>query len=60
MKHHYQKKEDFYSHLIIEYITSAGYVHKNCKIRKGFDRKKIGENHDLYVQGVLLLLADVF
>ena len=40
MKHHYQKKEDFYSHLNMEDITSAGYVHKNCKIRKGFDRKK--------------------
>ena len=27
MKHHYLKKEDFFSHLNMDYITDADYAH---------------------------------
>ena len=49
MKHHYLKKEDFYSH-----YSHAKRVYKDLEI------KRLGEYHDLYVQGNTLLLANVF
>ena len=50
------KKEDFYSHLNMEYITDAGYTHA-----KGvrFQKKKAGEYYDLCVESDALLLTDV-
>ena len=54
------KKEAFYSHLNIEDITDKDDVHAK-RVCKDFRFKKLGEYHDLYVQGdTLLLLADVF
>ena len=53
------EKEDFYSHLNMEDITDADYVHAK-KVSKDFEIKDLGEHHDLYVQGLTLLLADVF
>ena len=53
------EKEDFYSHLNMEDITDADYTHAK-KVCKGFETKKLGEYHDLYVQSDTLLLADVF
>ena len=46
------EKEDFYSHLNMEDITDAAYVHAK--------RVCEGLYHDLYVQSDTLLLADVF
>ena len=53
------EKEDFYSHLNMEGITDADYVHAN-RVCKEFEIKNLGEYHDLYVQSDTLLLADVF
>ena len=53
------EKEDFYSHLNMEYITTADYAHAKG-VCKDFEIKNIGEYHDLYVQTDTLLLADVF
>ena len=43
----------------MEDITDADYVHAK-KVSKDFEIKDLGEHHDLYVQGLTLLLADVF
>ena len=51
--------EDFYSHLNVEDITDADYVHTK-RVSKGCEIKNVGEYHDLYVQSDTLLLADVF
>ena len=48
-------KEDFYSHLNMEDITDADFVHAK-RVCRDFER----EYHDLYVQRDTLLLADVF
>ena len=53
------EKEVFYSHLNMEDITDADYVHTK-RVCKDFKIKKIGEYHDLYVQSNAFLLADVF
>ena len=53
------EKEDFYSHLNMENITDADYVHAK-RVCKNFEIKNLGEYHDLYVQSDTLLLADVF
>ena len=53
------EKEDFYSHLNMEDITDANYVHAK-EVCKDFEIKNLGEYHDLYVQSNTLLLADVF
>ena len=53
------EKEDFYSHLNMEDITDADYVHPE-RVCKNFKIKKIGEYYNLYVQSDTLLLADVF
>ena len=51
------EKENFYSHLNMEDITDADYVHAK-KVCKDFEIKNLGE-YDLYVQSDTLLLADV-
>ena len=43
----------------MEDITDADYGHGK-KVCKDFERKNLGECHDLYVQSDTLLLADVF
>ena len=53
------KKEDFYGHLNMEDINDADYAHAK-RVCKDFERKNLGEYHDLYVQSNTLLLADVF
>ena len=52
------EKEDFYSHLNMEDITDADYVHIK-RVCKYFEIKNLGEYHDLYVQSYTLLLADI-
>ena len=53
------KKEEFYSHLNMEGITDADYVHPK-EVSKDFEIKNVGEYHDLYVQIDTVLLAGVF
>ena len=53
------ENEDFYSHLNMEDITDANYLHEN-RVCKGFEIKNLGEYHDFHVQGDTLFLADVF
>ena len=53
------KKEIFCSHLNIEDITDADYVHTK-EVCKDFSIKDLREYHDLYAQSATLLLADVF
>ena len=53
------EKEDFYSHLNMEDITDADYVHAK-RVCKDLEIKNLGEYHDLYDQNNTLLLADVF
>ena len=52
------EKEDFYSHLKMEDITDADFVHGK-RVCKDFEIKNLGEYLDLYVQSDTLLLADV-
>ena len=49
------EKEDFYSHLNMEDITDANYVHAK-EVCKDFEIKNLGEYHDLYVQSDKILL----
>ena len=53
------EKEDFYSHLNMDDITDADYMHtkRDCK---DFKITNLGEYYDFYVQSNTLLLADVF
>ena len=53
------EKEDFCSHLNMDDITEADYVHtkRDCK---DFKITNLGEYYDFYVQSNTLLLADVF
>ena len=48
-----------YSHLNMEDITDADYVHAK-RVCKDFEIKNLGEYHDLYVKGDTLLLADAY
>ena len=50
--------EYFFSHLNIEDITNADYVHAK-RVCKDFEIKNLGEYHDLYIQRDTLLLAHV-
>ena len=50
------EKEDFYSHLNMEDITDADYVHTK-RVCKDFEIINLGEYHDLYVQSDTLLLV---
>ena len=43
----------------MEDVTDADYAHAK-RVCKEFEIKTLGENHDLYVQSDILLLADVF
>ena len=43
----------------MEGIADADYAHTKI-VCKGFEIKKIGDCHDLYVQSDTLLLVDVF
>ena len=42
------EKEDFYSHLNMEIITDADYVHTK-RVSKDYEINNLGEYHDLYV-----------
>ena len=53
------EKENFYSHLSLEDIIDADYVHAK-RVCKDFEIKSLREYHDLYVQSDTLLSADVF
>ena len=53
------EKEDFYSHLNMEDITDADYVHPK-RVCKYFEIKNLEVYHDLYVQSDTILLAEVF
>ena len=52
-------KETFYSELNLEGINDADYVHVK-KVWHAFEIKSLDEYHDLHVQCITLLLADVF
>ena len=52
-------KEDFYSGLNMENITSVYYRHAK-RVYKKFKINNLCDYHDLYVQSDTLLLADVF
>ena len=43
----------------MEDITDADYMHAKT-VYKDFQKKKLGENHELYIQNDATLLADVF
>ena len=53
------EKEVFYSHLNMEDITDADYVHAK-RIYKDFEIEKLGEYDDSYVPSNTLFLADAF
>ena len=53
------EKGDFCSHLNMENITDANYMHAE-KACKDFEIKNLVEFRDLYVQSNLSLLADLF
>ena len=53
------EKVDFYSHLNMEDIGDANYVHAK-RACKDFEIKNFGKSHDLYVQSDTLSLADTF
>ena len=55
----FPEKEEFYSHLNMEDITDANYVHTK-RVFKDFEIKNIEEYHDLCVPSDALLLPDVF
>ena len=42
----------------MEVITDAGYMHGK-RVCKDFQKKKLGEYHDLHLKNDALLLADV-
>ena len=52
----FPEKEYFHSHLNMEYISDADYMHAK-RFCKGFEIN-LGEYHDLYVHSDTLLLAD--
>ena len=55
----FPEEEDFYSHLNMEDITDTDYTHAK-KLCQDFEKKNLGEYHNLYVQCDTLLLANVF
>ena len=52
------EKDDFYSHLNMEYITDSDHKHAK-RVCKDFKLRNFKEYHVLYVQSNTLLLADV-
>ena len=53
------EKEDFYSHLNIENIADADYVHTK-RVCKDFEKRNLGQHHNLFAKSDALLLVDVF
>ena len=53
------EKEDFCSHLNMEDINDADYVHAKS-VSKDFEIKNLGEYHQLYAQCDTLLSAHLF
>ena len=53
------EKKIFYSHLNMEGITYAEYMHTK-RVCKDFEIKNLDEFYDLYFQSNILLFADVF
>ena len=53
------EKEEFYSNLDMEDSTDSNYMHAK-RVCKGFEIKKLGEYHDLYLKSDTLLVADIF
>ena len=53
------EKEDFRSHLNMQYIADADYTHAKG-IYKDFEITNLREYHDVYVQNSTILIADVF
>ena len=51
-------KKEFYSSLNMEDVTDVDHRHVK-RVYKEFERKNLGEYHDLYVQSDTLLLTDV-
>ena len=51
------EQEDFYSDLNMENITNADYAHTK-RVFNGFERNKLREYHDMYIQSNTLLLAE--
>ena len=52
-------KEAFKSNLNMNDISNQNYFQVQ-KVWKGFDMKKVGEYHDLYLKTVVILLSNVF
>ena len=50
------EKEEFYNHLNMEDISDEDYTHAK-RVCKDFEKKNLGEYHDLYIQSDTLLLA---
>ena len=59
MTFYYLKKKFFYSHLIMEDVTDADYVHAK-RVCKKFKIRNLGDYCYLYVRSYTLLLANVF
>ena len=53
------EKKIFYSHLNMEGITYADYMHTK-RVCKDFEIKNLDEFYDLFFQSNTLLFADVF
>ena len=53
------EKEEFYGNLNFEEITGVDYTHGK-RVGKGFEIKRLGEYHDLYLKSDTLLLEEVF
>ena len=51
--------KEFYSNWNMEDIIDADYMHTKRACRD-FERKHLGEYHNLYVKNYILLLANVF
>ena len=58
MKHHYLKKEEFYSNLNIGETTDSDYMYGK-RVCKDFEIKMLGEYYDLYLTKDTFLLDDI-
>ena len=56
MDHHCLKKKEFYSNINIDGIADADYMEAK-RVGKDFERKNLGEYHNLYLKDDILLLA---
>ena len=56
MKQHYLKKKNFLANM--EDVTDVDYMHAK-RVCKEFEKKNLGEYHDLYLKSDTLLLTDV-